>query len=105
MYCQPGRPCRRENRQSQAVVTAMRTSELMDGSAVQFDQRAVRARDILSGFGLTASRLRRIKRGRNTHWIVEAPGGRVVLRKYAIECTPGEVAYELQVLEHLDRRG
>lgn len=63
------------------------------------------AREVLSVLGVEASRTRCVRRGRNTHWIVRTASERVVLRKYAADCGEREVAYELQLLAHLDRRG
>lgn len=62
-------------------------------------------RTVLASFGVRPSRLRRVRRGRNTHWIVDAGSDRVVLRKYAAECSPDEVQYEVRLLQHLDRLG
>ncbi len=60
---------------------------------------------VLCGMGMRASRIRLIAHRRNTHWIVDTPGRRVVLRRYASDRSHGDVAYELRLLEHLDGRG
>lgn len=63
------------------------------------------AREALRHFGIAPRRARRVQRGRNAHWIVATRTGRVVLRRYATQCTVAEVSYELHVLEYLARRG
>ncbi len=62
-------------------------------------------RSVLEYMGLEPRAARRIKQGRNTHWLIATPTERVVLRHYHDACTPSEVAYELTVLQHLDARG
>jgi Ser/Thr protein kinase RdoA (MazF antagonist) len=62
-------------------------------------------RDVLDGMGIHPSRIRLIAHRSNTHWMVDTPGARVVLRRYASHRSRGDVAYELRLLEHLDRRG
>ena len=69
------------------------------------DLRGVDPRSVLSGMGLRASRIQLVAHRRNTHWMVDTPGRRVVLRRYALDRSLGDVAYELQLLAHLDRRG
>jgi Ser/Thr protein kinase RdoA (MazF antagonist) len=59
----------------------------------------------LARFGIVASSTRRVKRGRNTHWIVRTRSDRLVLRRYASVCSSAEIAYEHAVLNHLHRRG
>lgn len=56
---------------------------------------------MLDEYGVTPVTTRRIKRGRNVHWVVTTTSDPVVLRKYAAECTSAEVDYEIQVLLHL----
>jgi Ser/Thr protein kinase RdoA (MazF antagonist) len=70
----------------------------------QSDSGAVGPRSVLDGLGLRASRIRRVAHRRNTHWIADTPGRRVVLRRYAPGRSQGEVAYELRLLERLERR-
>ena len=62
-------------------------------------------RGALRSFGVSPVAARKVKRGRNTHWIVRTKTGRVVLRRYAKDCTVAEVSYELTVLGHLKTRG
>ena len=59
---------------------------------VQSDSGRVDLRRVLYGMGLRASRIRRIAHRRNTHWIVDTPGQRVVLRRYASDRSHGDVA-------------
>ena len=61
--------------------------------------------DALDRFGVIATSIRRVRRGRNTHWIVRTKTDRFVLRHYAPDCTREEVAYEFAVLHHLNRCG
>jgi Ser/Thr protein kinase RdoA (MazF antagonist) len=61
-------------------------------------------REVLDWFGVIPSSLRRVRRGRNTHWIVRTRRDRVVLRRYALACSAPEIAYEHAVLHHLRRR-
>ncbi len=72
---------------------------------VQSESGAVDPRSILDAMGISASRIRLIAHRQNTHWIVESPGQRVVLRQYAAYRSRGDVGWELHVLEHLHRRG
>ena len=58
-------------------------------------------RGALQHFGIHPLVTKRIKSGRNTHWIVQTKAERVVLRLYEANCTPAEVSYELKVLRHL----
>jgi Ser/Thr protein kinase RdoA (MazF antagonist) len=60
--------------------------------------------DALKHFGVVASSIRRVRRGRNIHWIVRAGSERLVLRRYAPACSASEIAYEHAVLDHLQRR-
>ncbi len=60
---------------------------------------------VLDTMGISASRIRLVAHRQNTHWIVESPTRRVVLRRYAPCRSHGEVSYELRLLEHLDQRG
>ena len=62
-------------------------------------------RGVLDSMGLRASRTRRIAHRRNTHWLADTPDGRVVLRRYSSDRSPGDVAYELRLLDHLEGRG
>lgn len=62
-------------------------------------------RGALRYFGVNPVAARKVKRGRNTHWIVRTKTGRVVLRLYGKGCTVAEVLYELTVLGHLKTRG
>jgi Ser/Thr protein kinase RdoA (MazF antagonist) len=62
-------------------------------------------RGVLDRMGLGASRTRRIAQRDNTHWLVDTPGERLVLRRYAPGRSHGDVAYELRLLEHLAGRG
>ncbi len=62
-------------------------------------------RDTLRHFNVTPTAVRRIRRGRNIHWVVRTATAPVVLRRYASDCTPAGVAYELAVLAHLGERG
>jgi Ser/Thr protein kinase RdoA (MazF antagonist) len=62
-------------------------------------------REALRRFNVTPNTARRVRRGRNTHWIVGTDRGAVVLRRYASECSTAEVSYELAVLAHLAKRG
>ena len=55
--------------------------------------------------GLRASRIRPIAQRHGTHWIVETPGARLVLRRYPADRSYGNVAYEQPLLEHLAGRG
>jgi Ser/Thr protein kinase RdoA (MazF antagonist) len=55
--------------------------------------------------GIHASRIRLIAHRRNTHWMVDTPGRRVVLRRYAADRSHDDVAYELRLLERLHSRG
>ncbi|MGH2599510.1 MAG: phosphotransferase enzyme family protein, partial [Dehalococcoidia bacterium] len=61
-------------------------------------------RDVLDGMGIRPSRIRLIARRSNVHWMVDTRGERIVLRRYASDRSRGDVAYELRLLEHLDRR-
>ena len=71
----------------------------------QPDSGVVDPRSVLDTMGISASRIRLVARRQNTHWIVESPARRVVLRRYAPGRSRGEVSYELRLLEHLDGRG
>ena len=62
-------------------------------------------RRVVAAMGLPPARMRRIAHRRNTYWLVEMPSQRVVLCRYAPDRAPGDVAYELRLLEHLARRG
>ena len=59
----------------------------------------------LQHFGIHPLTARRIKSGRNTHWLVKTKAARVVLRLYGANCTSAEVSYELKVLYHLQACG
>ncbi|MBA3944112.1 MAG: phosphotransferase [Herpetosiphonaceae bacterium] len=72
---------------------------------VQSDSARVNPRTILSALGLSASRIQLIPIRHNVHWLVDLPGERVVLRRYTSDHSRASVAYELRLLEHLDRRG
>jgi Ser/Thr protein kinase RdoA (MazF antagonist) len=61
-------------------------------------------RAVLRRMGIQASRVYRIAHRSNTHWIVETAEGRSVLRRYAPNRSPGDAAYELRLLEHLNGR-
>lgn len=62
-------------------------------------------RGVLLRMGIHASRIRRIAQRANTHWLVDAPDRRIVLRRYAPGRSPDDVAYELRLMERLARRG
>jgi Ser/Thr protein kinase RdoA (MazF antagonist) len=72
---------------------------------VQSDVGVVDPRNVLCGMGIRAARVRLVAHRRNTHWMVDTPARRVVLRRYSSDRTHGDVAYELRLLEHLDGRG
>lgn len=65
----------------------------------------LKVREVLEQFGVEPSAIHRVRRGRNTHWIVATSGERVVLRRYAASCSLREVEYELRLLEHLSGKG
>lgn len=72
------------------------------------DSPAVDPRRVLDRIGIRASRIQRIRRGApggNTHWLVGTPDGPVVLRRYTPNRSLGDAAYEVRLLDHLDRRG
>ncbi len=58
-------------------------------------------RGALQHFDVHPLATKRIKSGRNTHWLVQTKAERVVLRLYDTNCTPAEVSYELKVLRYL----
>ncbi len=62
-------------------------------------------REALRELGVKPQTARRVRRGRNTHWIIRTGSGRLVLRQYAPDCTTAEVSYEFAVLAHLRQRG
>ncbi len=72
---------------------------------VRSDSDMVGPRDVLCDIDIRPSRIRRIAHRSNTHWIVDSPDQQVVLRRYASDRSPGNVVYELRLLEHLDGRG
>ncbi|MDP9381998.1 MAG: phosphotransferase [Chloroflexota bacterium] len=72
---------------------------------VQSDSGAVDPRSVLDAMDIGASRIRLIAHRQNTHWLVDTPDRRVVLRRYAPGRSHGDVAYELRLLEHLVGRG
>lgn len=74
---------------------------MADDSGLEF--RTVRK--VLGKLGLRASRLRCVGDRRNIHWIVHGPEGRLVLCRYASDRPHEDVAYELRLLEHLERHG
>ena len=69
------------------------------------DSGVIDPRGVLDAMGIRVSRIRFIAHRENTYWMVETPGRRVVLRRYAPGRLHGEVSYELRLLEHLDGRG
>ena len=62
-------------------------------------------RSALEHWGLEPCAARRVKRGRNTHWVIRTPTERLILRRYHANCTQAEVAYEHAILKHLKGRG
>ncbi len=72
---------------------------------VQHEGTVVHPRDALANMGIQPSRIRCITHRRNTHWLVDTPERRLVLRRYASDRTPGDVAYEIQLLDYLQKRG
>lgn len=81
-------------------------SEHLSHDQVIFTNADVRtAREALIHFGVEPTSIRRVRRGRNTHWIVRASTERVVLRRYSDHCGRAEVSYELAVLRHMRGRG
>ena len=68
--------------------------------------RAIEALDVLRVMGICVSHVPRIiSQRRNTHWVVDAPDGRGVLRRYSSDRSHSDVTYELRLLEHLDKKG
>ena len=62
-------------------------------------------RRVLAAMGLPVTRLRRIAHRANTHWLVDTPSRRLVLRRYGAERSRADVAYELRLLAHVAARG
>lgn len=65
-------------------------------------------RDVLDLLGVgpaTVTTLKALPR-ENASWLVEKAGGeRLVLRRYHDRATPGDLAYEHEVLRHVHRLG
>lgn len=66
---------------------------------------SARARAILGQLGVRPRRLRVVGSRRNVHWVVQTTSERVVLRRYAIDRSWDDVAWELGLLERLHDRG
>lgn len=65
----------------------------------------MRPADVLRRLGTTGRVVRRLRSSHNTHWFVETPHGRVVLRRYGKHRTRDGIDYELRVVAHLDSLG
>ncbi len=72
---------------------------------VRPDLGVVSPHAVLRSTGIYASRMWPVVQRRGSHWMVDTPDGRAVLRRYAPERSHRNVAYEVQLLEHLDGRG
>lgn len=62
-------------------------------------------RSVLAAMDLPVTRLRRVAHRANTHWLVDTPSRRLVLRRYGADRSRADVAYELRLLAHVDARG
>jgi Ser/Thr protein kinase RdoA (MazF antagonist) len=64
-------------------------------------------RAVLKALGVESDRVRLIKHGHNSHWLVAAGGTRLVLRRYGkgARWAPGSVAWELELLRRLAEVG
>jgi Ser/Thr protein kinase RdoA (MazF antagonist) len=60
---------------------------------------------VLERCGLTSMMPRLLADGSNTHWILRNASDRLVLRRYRAARSLSEIAYELEVLDFLARRG
>lgn len=62
-------------------------------------------RTVLHAMGIQASRIWPVPQRHGSHWILDTPSGRRVLRRYAPDRSHDNVAYEVRLLERLDARG
>jgi Ser/Thr protein kinase RdoA (MazF antagonist) len=73
---------------------------------VTADDGTAAIRDVLACYGIEGTSVRPIAGGRaNRHWRVDAGADEFVLREYNALRTPAAIAYEHEMLAHVDARG